>query len=135
MYHVALAVQSDDDHLGSKLDAVTALPDATGAVTVTVVHVHDDDREVAAVPSVREALDRLEVADVETTVRGVLADDPPDGLLEAAETLDVDAICIGGRRRSPAGKLQLKPGAQEVLLRGKVPVLVAGDLESRAPRV
>jgi hypothetical protein len=33
-----------------------------------------------------------------------------------------------------AGKLQLKTGAQEIVLRAPVPVLVAGDVESREPR-
>jgi len=55
--------------------------------------------------------------------------------LDAATDPDVDAICVGGRRRSPAGKLQLKPGATEVLLRAEVPVVVAGDLASRDRRV
>lgn len=135
MYHIALAVQADGEHLGDKVDAVTALPDAAGSITVTVVHVHDDDRTVASVPSVREAVARLDGADIETAVRGVRGEDPSRGLLEAADDIGVDAFCIGGRRRSPAGKLQLKPGAQEVLLRAEVPVLVAGDLESRQPRV
>jgi len=135
MYHIALAVQPDDEHLGDKVDAVTALPDAAGAIRVTVVHVSEADRDAEAVPAVADAVDRLTGAGVEATVRDVTGEAPAPGLLAAAAELDPDAICIGGRRRSPAGKLQLKPGAQEVLLRAEVPVLVAGDLESREPRV
>lgn len=134
MYHLALAVQSDDEHLGDKLDAVAALPEADGSVRVTVVHVHEGDGPVEDVPTVAEALDRLRTAGVEATAEGVTDDDATRGLLDAAADLDVEAVCIGGRRRSPAGKLQLKPGAQEVLLRAEVPVVVAGDLESREPR-
>lgn len=134
MYHVALAVQTDDDHVEDKADAITGLPDPTGSVRVTVVHVHDGEPNVESVPAVRDALDRLEAAGVETAVVGVVDEDTTRGLLDAVDDLAVDAICVGGRRRSPAGKLQLKPGAQEVLLRAATPVLVAGDLESRERR-
>jgi nucleotide-binding universal stress UspA family protein len=135
MYDVALAVQPDDEHLGDKVDAVTGIPDAAGAVRVTIVHVHDGDAAVESVPAVVDAQERLVDAGVRTAVRGEVAEDPTRGLLDAAADLGVDAICIGGRRRSPAGKLQLKPGAEEVLLRAEVPVVVAGGLESREPRI
>jgi nucleotide-binding universal stress UspA family protein len=135
VYHVALAVTPDDDHLGDKVEAVADLPDATEAVRVTLVHVHRGDASVESIPAVAEARERLEAADVETEVRGEVDQDPTRGLLDAAADLDVDAICVGGRRRSPAGKLQLKPGATEVLLRAEVPVVVAGDLASRDRRV
>jgi nucleotide-binding universal stress UspA family protein len=135
MYHVALAVQPEEEHLGDKVDAVAGLPDAADTVRVTVVHVHDGERPVESVPAVTDARERLETAGVRTAVHGGVDQDPTRGLLNAVADLDVDAICIGGRRRSPAGKLQLKPGAQEVLLRAEVPVVVAGDLESREPRV
>jgi len=134
MYHLALAVQSDDEHLDDKLEAVVALPGASESVRVTVVHVHDGEGSVADVPAVAAALAGLASAGVEATSRGVTAEDPAQVPVDAAADLGVDAVCIGGRRRSPAGKLQLKPGAQEVLLRAEVPVVVAGDLESRDPR-
>ena len=134
MYHVALGVPREDEHLGDKLEAVAALPDAEGSVGVSVVHVHDGEADVESVSTVAEATDRLESAGIEASVHGIVDEDPAAGLLEAAAELDPDAVCIGGRRRSPAGKLQLKPGAQKVLLRAEVPVIVAGDLESREPR-
>lgn len=135
MYHIALTVKPDDEHLGDKVDAVTALPHAAESVRVTVVHVFDGDQDVESVPAVSDIRARLTAVDIETAVRGVVGADPPGGLLEAAANLGVDAICIGGRRRSPAGKLQLKPGAEKTILRAEVPVIVAGDLESREPRV
>ena len=134
MYHLALAVPPEDAHLEDKLDAVGSLPKAAESIRVTVVHVHDGDVDAEAVPAVARALDALRTAGVEATVLGV-DDDPTEGLLSAADDLAVDAVCIGGRRRSPAGKLQLKFGAQRVLLRAAVPVIVAGDPESREPRV
>ena len=134
MYHVALGIPREDEHLENKLEAVAALPDAETSVRVSVVHVHDAEADVGSVPTIAEATDRLGSAGIEASVHNIVDEDPAAGLLEAAGELDSDAIYIGGRRRSPAGKLQLKPGAQEVLLRAEVPVVVAGDLESREPR-
>ncbi|PSQ43661.1 universal stress protein [Halobacteriales archaeon QS_9_68_42] len=134
MYHVALGIPREDEHLENKLEAVAALPDAETSVRVSVVYVHDGEADVGSVPTIAEATDRLGSAGIEASVHNIVDEDPAAGLLEAAGELDPDAIYIGGRRRSPAGKLQLKPGAQEVLLRAEVPVIVAGDLESREPR-
>jgi nucleotide-binding universal stress UspA family protein len=135
VYHVALAVTPEDEHLGAKVDAVGGLPEAADSVRVTIVHVHDGEPAVESLPAVADAQERLEDAGVRTAVRGEVDEDPTRGLLDAAVDLGVDAICVGGRRRSPAGKLQLKPGAEEVLLGAEVPVVIAGDPESREPRV
>jgi len=55
MYHLVLAVPPEDDHLEDKLDAVGSLPEAAESVRVTVVHVHDGDVDVEAVPAVARA--------------------------------------------------------------------------------
>ena len=134
MYHVVLGVAPEDDQLGDKVSAVSGLPGATEAVRATVVHFHDGDGPVGEVPVVAEALERLEAAGVDSEVYDTDRENAPQGLVEVAEELDPDLVCIGGRHRSPAGKLQLKTGAQEIVLRAPVPVLVAGDVESREPR-
>lgn len=134
MYHVALGVAPDDDQLQDKVAAIAALPQASDSVRVTVVHFHDGEEAVEAVPVVAEALDLLEGAELDCEVHETDRRNASRGLVETAEELDVDLLCIGGRHRSPAGKLQLKTGAQEVVLRAEVPVLVAGDVESREPR-
>jgi nucleotide-binding universal stress UspA family protein len=79
-------------------------------------------------------LELLAEAGVASEVYDTDRENAPQGLVEVAEELEADLVCIGGRHRSPAGKLQLKTGAQEILLRAPVPVLVAGDVESREPR-
>lgn len=125
MYHVVVGVGPDDDRATDKADAMADLPDATGSVRVTVVHAADDDRDPKSVPSVASALDRLEGAGVDA--RAVVVDaDPTAAVLETAADVDADCICVGGRRRSPAGKTQLKSGAERVVLGTDRPVLVAG---------
>jgi nucleotide-binding universal stress UspA family protein len=49
---------------------------------------------------------------------------PARSLLDAAEDLDVDAICLAGRKRSPTGKLLFGSVTQEVILNTERPVLV-----------
>lgn len=130
MYHVVVGVAMADEQLPHKVDAVTGLPTTAEELRVTLVHVHDGEESVEAIPAVEEAVESFAAAGMDTEIHGVVSDDAPRGLVEAAATLDADLLCIGGRRRSPAGKRQLKPGAQEVLLHAAQPVVVAGQLES-----
>ncbi|MFQ3320210.1 MAG: nucleotide-binding universal stress UspA family protein [Natronomonas sp.] len=134
MYHVVIGIDSEDENLTEKIETVTDLPAAAESVRVTLVHVHDGDGAVESVGAVADALSMLAEANVEATAHGVSGDDATQCLIEAAETLDADLLCIGGRQRSPAGKRRLKRGASEIILRADCPVVIAGALESREPR-
>lgn len=134
MYHVVMGVASDDDQLQDKVDAVAAFADAGASIRVTLVHVYDGEGAVEDVPAVSEGLERLAAAGIEATVHDPADESPRRGVVDAAAYLDADVICIGGRHRSPAGKLQMKPGSQEIVLRAECPVLVAGEVESKEPR-
>lgn len=134
MYHVVMGVAADDSQLEDKVGFVADLPGATDSVRVTLVHVYDGEDAVESVPAVATALDLLDEAGIEAEATGAAGEDPSQGLLDAAAKLDADLLCIGGRRRSPAGKLQMRAGAQRVTLRAECPVVIAGDVESREPR-
>jgi nucleotide-binding universal stress UspA family protein len=124
MYHVVLAVAPDDTHREEKVHAVASLPGE--AVRVTAIHVAEPGTDVTAVPAVADTLSRFEAAGVEATaVRG--EGRPTEALLERAHEADADAVCVAGRQKSPAGKRQLHPGAQQVLLKADCPVLVTGE--------
>lgn len=134
MYHVVMGIASDDDQLGDKVDAVSELADAGASVRVTLVHVYDGDGAVEDVPAVADGLELLGDAGIETSVHDPRDESPRRGVVDAAADLDADVICIGGRQRSPAGKLQMKTGAQQIVLRAGCPVLVAGEVDSQEPR-
>lgn len=129
MYEVVVGVAPEDERVGDKVAAVADLPEAPEQVRVTVVHATDEaDADVTDVDSVADALALLEDAGIEATAVGV-AEGPTEAVLSVARDVDANCICVGGRRRSPAGKLQLKTGAQQVILRADRPVLVAGQVE------
>lgn len=134
MYHVVMAVSEADEGLSAKVDTVAALPAATEAVRVTLVHVHEESDELADQPAVAEALELCSEAGLQADTYGLVAENAPEGLVDAVEELEPDLVCLGGRHRSPAGKRQLKAGAQEVILQAGAPVVIAGELDHTTPR-
>ncbi|MFB9804536.1 universal stress protein [Haladaptatus pallidirubidus] len=78
------------------------------------------------VAGVRRAQETLEDAGVETAVVEA-SGNPADVILDVAVERNVDCVCVGGRRRSPAGKALFGSVAQSVILTADRPVLVAGD--------
>ncbi|MFT4881146.1 MAG: nucleotide-binding universal stress UspA family protein, partial [Salinirussus sp.] len=80
------------------------------------------------VRAVREVRDYLQDAGISTTIRE--ADVPPaDGILDLADTIDTDLIVMGGRKRSPAGKVLFGSVTQSVLLNTNRAVAVTGRHE------
>lgn len=129
MYHVAMGVAPEDDQLAEKVGTLADLPAATESVRVTLLHIPEEGESVEAVPEVARGLELLEDAGVAAEAMGIDGETPTEALVDAVEELDPDLVVVGGRRRSPAGKLQLKAGAQQVILRLETPVMVAGTAD------
>ncbi|MFC7235764.1 universal stress protein [Halosegnis marinus] len=94
-------------------------------LTVWVLHVFGENAEgssVSQVEAARRAEERLLDGGAEVTLRGE-SGDPADRIVAVADELDVDAVCVGGRDRSPTGKALFGSVAQSVMLRTERPVL------------
>lgn len=128
MYHVLLAVDETESRAEAQANAVTALPEAASEIRATVLYTFTDNPSGASalqIGGVRRAQEVLEDAGIETEVLE-MSGDPADVILDVATKRDVDCVCVGGRRRSPAGKALFGSVAQSVILNADRPVLVAG---------
>lgn len=131
MYHVVVAIDEDADRARRQARAVTNLPCAADEVRATLLHVFADDGGASATElgSVKRARDALEGAGIELEI-AERTGEPAATALNIAEDADADAICVGGRRRSPAGKAIFGSVSQSIILQADRPVLVTGGLES-----
>ena len=126
MYDVLLGVGLDDEPRAiAQAEAIIDLPNAAEQVRVHLCHVFRDNPEGASVHqlgTVRRAREFLEDAGV-TCVHYEASGDPADELIAAAADIDADAICVSGRKRSPAGKAVFGSTTQALVLNADRPVL------------
>ncbi|WP_254521428.1 universal stress protein [Natrinema caseinilyticum] len=136
MYRVLLPVDTNEDRALAQADYVSSLPDATESIEVYLLFVFTEDSEdlprefekfksASRISSVRRAQEAIENAGIDVTILEDSGDTEGD-ILEEAETYDVDAIVLGGRKRSPVGKAIFGSTTQGVILKSDRPVVVTG---------
>ncbi len=136
MYQILMPVDTDESRAVRQATFITALPHAAEEIEVVLQFVYqgeaeDAPEEVQAVASarriesVKRAMEQLEEADVEFTLVEESGDTAKD-IIERGEEDDVDLIVLGGRKRSPAGKILFGSVTQTVLLNSDRPVAVTG---------
>jgi nucleotide-binding universal stress UspA family protein len=137
MYRVLVPVDDDVDRALAQAEYVGNLPSAEEDVEAILLFVFHGDRaelpeelkqfdSAGRIQSVRRAREHLEDAGVEVTVREDSGDTTQD-ILDEAEDNDVEAIVLGGRKRSPAGKAIFGSVTQSVILNTERPVVVTGE--------
>ena len=128
MYEVLLAVDGDEQRAVSQARAVADLPGATDEKHVTLLHSFTDNPSGASanqVAAVRRASEILEETGIDVDVYEE-SGDPTEAIMDVAADLEADLICVGGRKRSPAGKALFGSVAQDVILTADRPVLITG---------
>lgn len=138
MYHVLLPIDGDEQRAKRIAEAFVGLPLDTSQVDALVLNVFaafksdvegglispEDYFEPEAFPeSVDVVLEKLRDAGIDADKRRVYGD-PAEEIIAAAEDFEADLIAMGGRKRSPAGKVLFGSVTQSVLLSGTCPVLV-----------
>ena len=136
MYRILLPVDTDEDRALRQAEFVSSLPDAADSIEVIMLFVFHGEIEdmpgelkrfgsATRVGAVRRATEHLEDKDVEVTIREDSGDTAED-IISVADEEDVDLIVLGGRKRSPAGKVLFGSVSQAVLLNTDRPVTVTG---------
>jgi nucleotide-binding universal stress UspA family protein len=127
MYDVLIPVDQSEARATAQAKAVTELPAAGSEVHATVMHIFQDNPSGASVNqvgSVRRATEALEAADVEYSLVEE-SGDPAAEIVDRADELDADCICVAGRKRSPTGKALFGSVSQSVIIETDRSVLFA----------
>ncbi len=125
MKEVLLGIDESEDRATALAEAVVDLFE-TGDIRAHLLHDFVENPEGASVTqiaAVRRAEEILEDHDIEVELHEG-SGHPADSIIDTAEELDVDAICVAGRKRSPTGKLLFGSVSQEVILGTERAVLV-----------
>jgi len=131
MNDVVLAIGQNIDGATAKAETVIDLFDVDN-VCAYLLHDFVDNPEGASVTqieAVKRAQELLEEAGVPVELREG-SGEPAESIIATAEELDADAICVGGRSRSPAGKVLFGSVSQSVVLNTERPVLICSEGES-----
>ncbi|MDL5360476.1 universal stress protein [Halalkalicoccus sp. NIPERK01] len=129
MYRILIAVDDDVDRARAQARTIEEMPGTDGDAEVRLLHVFTENTagaSVGQIGSVRAAENLLSEAGVDVTLDET-SGDPAQMILGYAAEHDVDLVCLGGRKRSPAGKALFGSVTQEVIFGTEKPVVVCGQ--------
>lgn len=144
MYRLLVPVDIDKTRARAQVDTILDMPYPADSIHVDVLHtfeqidlpteeagegfideLHRDITDIREPPqAVDTAITGLRDAGVDVTFYSVTGE-PAHAILKTADELDVDALVLGVRRRSPVGKVLFGSVLQAVILDSERPVIIA----------
>jgi len=131
MTEVLLGIDTNEQRARAQAETVVDLFE-TADLEAYLLHDFVENPEgasVVQVDAVHRAQEILEAADVPVHLREG-SGDPATSIVGTAADLGVDAICVAGRKRSPAGKMLFGSVSQSVILNTERPVLLCSPSET-----
>lgn len=137
MYKVLMPVDDNTERGLAQARALANLPNASEAVQALILYVFDDEdsldpaedesaRNAMDVEAIQEVSGLLDEAGIEYEIRKDRAD-PVEAILAHDDENQLDAIIMGGRKRSPGGKVLFGSVTHSVLMNTDTPVVITGS--------
>lgn len=125
MYEYLLTIDGDEPRARAQAETVSDHPTNTPEIHATLLRVatESEPTPIEEMPAVTLAQDILGDAGIDTDHVSIEGD-PTTVILETAEEIDANRICIAGRKRTPTGKAVFGSVTQGVILSTPRPVLV-----------
>lgn len=130
MYRILVGIDTNEDRARAQASMLESLPGAD-EITAVLAHVFQENpegRSVHQLASVRHVASALDDADIDYEYHETSGEPAPE-LIETAEELDVDMICLSGRSRTPTGKVIFGSVTQSVILGTDRPVVTVSPEE------
>lgn len=132
MYEIVLGVDTDEKRARAQAETIVDLPREPHDIHATVLHDFTDNptgASVGQIGAVRRARDLLEETGIEVSL-AESSGDPATAIIDTADEIEADMICVAGRKRTPAGKVLFGSVTQAVILATDRPVLVCSVAET-----
>lgn len=130
MYRILVGLDTDEDRAREQASMIASLP-GSDEITAVLTHVFQENpegRSVHQLASVRHVASVLDEHDIDYEYHET-SGEPASELIATADELDVDMICVSGRRRTPTGKVIFGSVTQSVILGTDKPVVTVSPDE------